>query len=235
VKAEWIKVRALPTPRWLLFAMGVCFIGGIAASIGWGVGEDATVLDIAIGLPSIVCSLIFGTWLFGLECGQGTLKRVVAAQPNRMLLIGAKVSTMTIVVVAVTAIVLLIGVLVFGLAGMGHEREFQSDQVVRLCLGTVTGNWIYAVTALSMAMLTRSMAGGLAISLVMFFVINVGLLFIPVVGDYTLGVVMGDVIGAIRGDSSLSNPLGVSTAVLIAWLVIFFAAGTFRTLEQEIR
>ncbi|MBN8868567.1 MAG: hypothetical protein J0H66_01640 [Solirubrobacterales bacterium] len=237
MRSELIKIRALPTPRWLLFSMGIFLILGIAASVIWGVGEDGIVIDLAIGFPAIVCSLLFGTWVFGLEFGQNTLRRVVAARPSRIALIGNKVAAMALTLTAATVVVLLLGILLFGLAGMGHERSFDLDDVTRAGLSIIVANLIYGITAMSLTMLTRSMAGGVTVSLVMFFVVNFGLVFVPVVGDYTLGVVMIDVTDSIRGidGGETTNPLGISLLVLCGWLALFFAAGAYRTVRQEVR
>ena len=52
MRAEFLKIRSLPTPFWTGVAVLVCFLGGIAATVAWGIGADNAVLDIAIGMPT---------------------------------------------------------------------------------------------------------------------------------------------------------------------------------------
>ena len=61
MSAEILKIRSMPTPRWCLFAVMVCFLLGLIAVFFWGTDDDAVgVIDLAIGLPLSIASMVFG-------------------------------------------------------------------------------------------------------------------------------------------------------------------------------
>jgi hypothetical protein len=193
VRAELLKIRSMPTPRWTAIAMLVFFVGGIAAAVAWGTGDDAGILDIAIGIPGLISSLVLGSWLAGVEFGQNTLRRVFSADPRRARLVLAKLAVLMMVIVCATLALMILGGLIYGLAGAGHEQEVTVSDVL-----TITGAWLvqyvaYAATAFSLTLLTRSMAGGMTLSFVFFFILDGLISFIPKVGDFTISIALADV------------------------------------------
>ena len=83
MRAELLKLRSMPTPRWTLAILLAFFVGGIVASVIWGVGTDSAVLDLAVGLPGQIAALVVGSWMAGVEFGQNTLRRALSADPRR--------------------------------------------------------------------------------------------------------------------------------------------------------
>lgn len=241
MRAELLKIRSMPTPFWVGVAILVCFFGGIAGAVAWGVGEDDAVLDIAIGVPTMIGSLVLGSWLAGVEFGQNTLRRVLSADPRRVRLVLVKLATVLLVAVVATVVLLALGIIVYPLAGSGHETSFDYAMAGRIVAACVVTNVTYATTALALTLLARSMAGGMTITFVFFFVLDGLMSLIPGVGDYTIGVAQTDVDLAIRQQSegifetTATNGTEVAAIVLAGWLVAFTLAGIARTLASEVK
>lgn len=241
MKAELLKIRSMPTPLWTGVAMLVCFVGGIVGSIVWGVGQDDAVLDIAIGVPTMIGSLILGSWLAGVEFGQNTLRRVLSADPRRVRLVMVKLATVLIVVVAATTLLMAVGMVIFPLAGSGHETSLDYEMAFKILAACLVTNLTYATAALALTLLTRSMAGGMTITFVFFFVLDGLLSLIPKVGDYTIGIAQTDIDLAIRGqaegifETTTTNDTGIAVVTLLGWLVVFTVAGIVRTLKTEVK
>ncbi len=239
--SEFLKVRSLPTPRWTLIALLACLALGMAAAAKWGVGAEAAVLDLAVTLPAWIASVVFGVWIAGVEFGQNTLRRVLAADPGRLGLIFAKLTVGWLTITAVTVGLVVIGTLLFGLAGSGHEASIGSEQAARVGAAALLANLVGATVGMGLTLLTRSMAGGLTITLVFFFVLDTALSFAPKVGEYSLGVVSTDLDAAIRGSQELEfggsvthDPLAAAI-LTAAWVVVLFGAGAIRTIYSEVK
>lgn len=241
MQAEFLKLRSMPTPRWTAVAMLFCFAAGLFVSFMWGIGDDNAALEAAIGLPSMIASLVIGSWIAGVEFGQHTLRRVLGADPRRTRLVLIKLATLLIVVVTVTVTLMVLGALLYDLAGSRHSWSIDFDQAARAIAATLVTNVVWSVTAMSLTLLTRSMAGGITLTFAFIFVIDGLLSLIPKVGDYTLGVVQNDVDLAIRGESSglfdqtAQHDTQVAALVLAAWLVVFVVAGLIRTRQSEVK
>lgn len=241
MRAEFLKIRSMPTPFWTGVAMLVCFVGGIAATLAWGIGEDNAVLDIAIGVPTMIGSLVLGSWMAGVEFGQNTLRRVFSADPRRIRLVLDKLAVLLIVVIGTTTALMALGFVIYSLTGSGHPAELDTDLALRILGASLVTNVTYAVAALSLTLLTRSMAGGMTITFVFFFVIDGLLSLIPDFGDYTIGIAQTDIDLAIRQQSegifetTTTNETTIAVIVLVGWLAAFTIAGIIRTVRTEVK
>lgn len=241
MKAEFLKIRSLPTPFWIGVSLGVCFLIGLVFSIIKGVGQDQAVLDLAIGLPSNIASLVLGAWIVGVEFGQNTLRRVLSADPRRVRLVLAKLGTAVATVFAMTVALWLVGMVVFSFAGAGHETLIDMDQALRNGASTLLTNLVYVIAAMGLAWITRSMAGGMMIAFAFFFVIDFALILIPDVGHYALGSALSTLDAAIRGNEpgifEVDTELSVAAAAtaVAAWLIVFFGLGIWRTKATEVK
>lgn len=238
MRAEFLKVRSMPTPRWTLLALLLCLVLGVAGAAKWGVGEEAEALDLAIAFPTWIGSLVFGVWVAGVEFGQNTLRRTLAADPRRIRMVLAKLGVAAITVTVVTVVLTVVGAVLYDLAGSG-EHSIGSDQAARILATTLLGNLVATVVGMGLTLLTRSMAGGLTITLVFFFVLDSALSFAPKVGDYSLGTVTADLEAAIRGNQEVAfggtptHDPAVAALLTAVWVVAIFAAGAVRTVYTE--
>jgi hypothetical protein len=175
------------------------------------------------------------------EFGQNTLRRVLSADPRRVRLVLVKLVTVLAVVVGVTLVLMAAGFVVYSAAGTGHPAEMDSGLALRIVAACLVTNVTYATAALALTLLTRSMAGGMTITFVFFFVLDGILSLIPKVGDYTLGIASTDIDLAIRQqsegifDTTTTNSTTVAVIVLIGWLVAFVVAGIVRTTQTEVK
>lgn len=235
MRAEFLKVRILPTPRWCLVSLLLCFLAGMVFTFATGVGQGEGVFDLAIMVPTLVCAIVFGSWVAGVEFGQNTLRRSLATDPRRVRLVVAKLVVTSITVAAVTALLWIVGMLIFPLLGSGHETTIDSGRAVGMGLATVLQNVVYAAIALSLTLLTRSMGGGMTISLAFAFVIGIFLSVIPKVGDYMISAALGSVTSSLRNDAVDGLDVGPAILVVVVWMIVFVGVGIFRTLRTEVK
>lgn len=241
MRAEFLKLGSMPTPRWTAVILALFFLGGLAASVIWGAGEENVVLETAIGLPLMVSSLVIGAWIVGVEFGQHTLRRVLSADPRRTRLVMVKLAVLLIVISAATLLLFALGTGLYALAASGHETGIEFDLVPRVVAATLLTNVVWGVAAMSLTLLTRSMAGGITLVFAFIFLIDGLLSIIPEVGDFTFGVVLNDVDLAIRGDdvglfqTTQVHDTALSALVLAGWVIVFVVAGVIRTQRSEVK
>lgn len=240
MRAELLKVRSMPTPFWCAIALAVFFLIGLAVTFVWGAGSDLDVLGL-IQFPTMICSVVFGVWIFGVEYGQNTLRRSLTADPDRVRLILAKAATALLVTVGVTALLFLIALPLYGIANSGHDCAWASSDVLKQGAATVFANAIYALVGGAFAMVTASMAGGMTAALVFIFVLDGMLTLIPRAGDWTFGLAMSDVTRAITGSAeqglNAGAGHGVALALLLvaAWVAVLFGLGLQRLVKSDVK
>ena len=186
--AELRKLLALPTPRWTLVAtvFGVVVAALVAALAGPGNGEDMMPVQLGVGLATI------GRRDRARRLDDRRRVRPAHAAPRaqRRPQPGAPPARQArrrarrrhrrdAVVSAVTAPV-------FSAIASAHDESMPVADQLKYGLAALVNNLIYATVAFALALLTRSMAGGMALALVFAFVIDSLMSAIPVVGDYAL-------------------------------------------------
>ena len=102
-------------------------------------------------------------------------------------------------VTIVTIGVSLISAPIFSAIASAHGESMPVGDSLAYGVAALFNNLIYATVAFSLALVTRSMAGGMALALVFAFVIDSALSAIPVVGDYALSAAVVDLMGQISG------------------------------------
>lgn len=238
--AELLKIRSMPTPFWCGVAMAVSFVIGLVITFVWGVGHDLDALA-AIEFPTAICSVVLGVWIFGVEYGQNTMRRSLTADPNRVRLILTKAATALAVVVAVTVLLFLLALPLYGIANSGHDFGFSVGDLARQGAATVFGNAIYVLVGAGFALVTASMAGGMTAALVFIFVLDGVLSIIPKVSSWTFGLAMSDVVRAIVGstEGGLNEGAGHGPAVALllvaAWLTVLLGLGVQRLLRSDVK
>jgi ABC-2 type transport system permease protein len=227
--AEVRKLLALPTPRWTLAATvgGLVIAAIVSIFAGTGDGADMLPVQLGIGLVTTVGAIVLGAWVIGVEYGQRTLRRALSADPSRARLLLAKLGLVLGVVTVVTVVLTAVAAPLFSAIASSHGESLPVADTLQYGLAALFNNLVYATVSFALALVTRSMAGGMALALVFAFVIDNLLSAIPVVGDYALATAVVELMrqfaGSDLGDSSAADPnvvqaLGV-TAVWIAALV----------------
>ncbi|HEY1539838.1 MAG TPA: ABC transporter permease [Solirubrobacteraceae bacterium] len=239
--AELRKLLALPTPRWTLVATvaGVVIAAVVAALAGPGKGPDMAPVQIGVGLVTSVGAIVLGAWMMGVEYGQKTLRRALSADPSRMRLLLAKLGIVLGTVTVVTVVLSAASAPVFSAIASAHGTSMPVADSLQYGLAALFNNLVYATVAFTLALVTRSMAGGMALALVFAFVIDNLLGAIPVVGDYALSAAIIDLMRSISGsklgDASASDPNVLrAIGVTAVWLVALVGVSVTRFTRTDI-
>lgn len=239
--AELRKLLALPTPRWTLVATlaAVAIAALVAALAGPGDGADMMPVQLGVGLATTVGAIVLGAWMIGVEYGQKTLRRALSADPSRARLLLAKLGVVAGAVTVVTLVVSVASAPLFAAIASAHGESMPVADSLQYGLAALLNNLVYATAAFSLALVTRSMAGGMALALVFAFVIDSLLSAIPVVGDYALSTAVIELMSAISGtdigavedaDPNLLRAL----AVTAAWLVAMVGVSVTRFMRTDV-
>ncbi len=239
--AELRKLLALPTPRWTLIAtiaaVGIAAL--VAALAGPGKGADMAPVQLGIGLSTTVGAIVLGAWMMGVEYGQKTIRRALSADPSRARLLLAKLGVVLGAVTVVTLVLSVVSAPLFSAIATAHGESMPVGDSLQYGVAALFNNLIYATVAFALALVTRSMAGGMALALVFAFVIDSALSAIPVVGDYALSVGVTDLMVQISGlkingikdaDANVLRAIGVT----VAWLVALLGVSVTRFVRTDV-
>ena len=239
--AELRKLFALPTPRWTLVAtiVAVAVAALVAVIAGPGKGADMIPIQLGVGLASSVGAIVLGAWMMGVEYGSKTLRRALSADPSRPRLLLSKLGVVLGTVTVVTLVLTAIAAPVFSAIASAHGTSMPIADTLQYGLAALFNNLIYATVAFTLALLTRSMAGGMALALVFAFVIDSLLSAIPVVGDYALSAAVVDLMrgiaGSNLGDVGADDPnVLASLGVTVAWLAVLLGVSVTRFTRTDV-
>jgi len=242
MSAELLKIRSMPTPLWCLIAVLICFVLGLAGTFAWGTGGDESgVIDLAIGFPLGIASIVFGVWMFGVEFGQNTQRRTLTADPRRFRLVVSKVLALLFCLFLVTTLLHLLALPLYDLAASRHDQSISIQEITRAGLASLLTNVVYALIGMAFSLIVMSMAGGMTIALVFIYIIDTLIPAIPKVGDYAMGPALAELTNNIRGyETDLFGyeieKAGVTAAIIVAaWVIGLLAIGTFRLIRSDVK
>jgi len=241
MRAEMLKVRSMPTPMWCLIAVTACFLLGIIPTVIWGPGADSDVVDIAVGIPTMIASIVFGVWMVGVEFGQNTLRRTLTADPRRLRLILDKLAVMLFLVVLVTVIFHLLALPVYDLASQGHDNSVSSSAVKDAALADLLSNFAYSIVGFAFALITASMAGGVTMALVFIFVIDTVVSIVPKIENVAMGPALEKVSSSLRGSDvgAFGESVGAAHAsdvlIVAGWLIGLLVLGALRFTRSDVK
>lgn len=238
MRSELRKIFCLPTPRWVVFAVLAAVLVATGAVALMGAGTEDLAPTFGLALPPWIASIVVGVWLVGLEYGQKTMRRTLSRNPDRLKMILVKASLGVLAAAFLTALATAVATPLFVIASAGHELKITASEVLRAGLGSMVNNVMVVLIALSLGLLTRSMAGGMAIALGYFFVIDTLLAEIPVIGNYMFGAASSEVFSYISGDSFTEGIEGVgpalAAALTVAWAAAFLAVASVRFIRSDV-
>jgi len=233
--AELEKLRSLPTPRWtLIVTLGLVALGFIAVVVS-GSEKESTYLDAAetmAGLGTVIGSIVLGVWMAGVEYGQNTMRRALAADPRRERLLGAKLALAIGGSLALTVVVWAAALVLLSIAASVNGASSPAGDILTASLTSFLANPIYAAIGCAVAMLARSMAGGMTAMLALVFVLDILLAALPI-GDISLGSALGDLGGALEGEE---GEHGVARAILVTavWVTVLLTAAWARFTRSDV-
>ncbi len=242
MRSELRKMTYLPTLRWTAATVLAAVLVAAAAVALIGVGEDDLAPVFGLATPTWIASIVIGVWLVGLEYGQKTMRRTLSRNPDRLRLVVTKAALGVFAAALLTVLATAVAVPLLTLASAGHELKITASEVLRVGLGSLVSNVVVVVIALSLALVTRSMAGGMAVALGFFFVIDTILAEIPVVGKYMFSAVSAEVFGQLSGDRFSDRytdgiegvGLALAAGLTLMWAAVFLAAGTARFVRSDV-
>lgn len=240
MNAELLKLRSLPTPRWTLAAVVAAFISTMVVAAIIGPGDGATVFLLAVGLPTSIASIVLGAWMAGVEYGQGTIRRALTADPRRLRLVGAKVGVVLAVVTGLSVVPTLAAAALLPALGSADDVSIPAGDALQEGVAYLVNNLIYSVVGFALALLTRSMAGGMALALAFGFVIDPTLSAIPSVGDYALGGAVIEIVAAMGSETLSFAPtaddpeLARAIPVAAAWVAVLLGAAVARFTRSDV-
>ena len=232
---ELEKLRSLPTPRWTLIVTLGLVVLGFAIALFTGSADESEYVDAAdgvAGLGSAIGSIVIGVWIVGLEYGQGTLRRALAADPRRGRLLAAKLTVAVAAALALTLVVWLATALLLAIAASANAADSPVGDILTQATGSLIGNPVYAAVGCAVAMLARSMAGGMTAMLALVFVLDSLLAVLPI-GDISLGSALGEIAGAVEGEDG-DHELGRGILVTLAWVAILLTLAWGRFTRTDV-
>lgn len=238
MRSEWRKMTVLPTPKWTVVAtFAAVLVAALIVAIA-GAGEENLPVLVGIGMPTWIASIVLGAWMSGLEYGQKTMRRTLTRNPNRLSVVVNKLAVALLAGAGLTILATAIAIPLFSLASSGHELKVAASDTLNVGIGNLVNNIVYVIAGFSLALFTRSMAGGMTAALAFFFVIDSLLSQIPVVGDYMLAAVTNEIFQAIVGSEfySADSEVNLARAVAVSalWLVAFVGLSTLRFVRTDV-
>lgn len=232
---ELEKLRSLPTPRWtfivVLGLVGLAFAVELVSGSGRA-SEYGDAADAMAGLGSAIGSIVVGVWMAGVEYGQNTMRRALAADPRRDRLLAAKLAVAVGASVAITLAAWAAAAVLLPIAASVNGAPSPAGDIVAAGAGLIVVNPIYAAIGCAIAMLARSMAGGMTAMLALVFVLDSILTALPL-GDISLGSALNDIAGAIEGEKGDHD---VAEGILVAtvWVCLMLTAAWARFTRTDV-
>lgn len=232
MNAELIKLRSLPMPRWTVLGTLLALATSIVVAAFAGIGEEDLAVSLGSSFPTSVAVMILGVWIVGVEYGQGTMRRVLTAEPRRGRVLVSKLGLALAVTVVLTVVVYAVSAAAFPPIASAHDHALDVGDVVRMGVAALVANLAYAAIGVAFALLTRSMAGGITIALVFAFVIESAVSAIPGVGDYTAQSSVSVLYEAITQEPGHDSALRAAV-VLVVWVAGLVALGAYRFVKRD--
>jgi ABC-2 type transport system permease protein len=234
--AELAKLRALPTPRVTLI-VSLAFVG-IAFLVTLLSGTDTATAyedgaNSAGALGAGLGSIVIGVWMVGVEFGEKTLRRVLTADPRRVSLLLSKLAVGIAAVLALTIVTWVAAIALLSLSAAINGVASPADELVGDGVAALFANSIYALVGMGVALVTRSMAGGMTVMLALLFAVEVIVAAIPGIDDVSLLQATVEITNSISGDEE-DPELARGILVTLAWVVVVTGAGVLRFLEEDV-
>lgn len=244
LRAEWIKLFAVRSTPWIV-AVTVVVMAGITALGAWGTSQLISNPDLAGGPggdagfgaldPSLgvgiatsgyvlgqIVVAILGVMIISGEYSTGQIRSSLAAVPSRLPVLGAKAVVVTVVslVTGLVAVALSSVLTLPFLSDQGAAVDLSFENTVQQLLGVPLYLAAVALLALGVGTMLRHTAAGIAVAVVLFFVLpliwpSIPLDFFTDTSPYLPSIAGGELIAGPTDGAELSPWQGYG--VMAAW------------------
>lgn len=238
MKAELLKLRLLPTPRVLAaFCFGSVALVALIALLTQP-DDPVTYRDAPAGMAwvaAMVTAIVLGAWVVGLEFAQGTMRRVLIAEPRRGAILLSKTAALVAAIALLAAgsalLALALGKLTASASGAGYD----AGEALRFVPTIAVQAILVSLLVAALTLLFRSFTGGLIAGFVMLFVIETVLQISPTIADHSFVSALSEIDFTTGGDEA--GDRGMAGALLLAfgWIAAFAAPGVARFLRGDFK
>lgn len=205
VRAEWIKLTSVRSTPWIIGATVLVMVG-IALLFAWSMTmliEDPAMAggEIAVGSPAIgvqaagagvsfgqIVVAILGVMVISGEYRTGQIRSTLAAAPTRLPVLAAKAVVVALVAFVTGLVAVALSALVTTpmLSDSGSAIDLATEGTVQSLLGVPLYLVLVALISLGIGTMLRSTAGGIAVAVVLFFVL-------PIIGQMITADIVQDI------------------------------------------
>jgi ABC-2 type transport system permease protein len=235
MRAEIAKLRALPTGRWTAGIVLGLVAFAFLALIVWGGDKRSDYEDTIDSIVAVtnIAAIVIGVWMVGLEYGQNTLRRTLTADPRRSRLVASKLGAGLGGVALLSVVAMIIGAGLFSVAASVHGAGSPIPHTLDVIVGAVIGNLLFAALGLGVALITRSMAGGMTTMLALVFIVDLILAGISGASRWSFGNAVSDIVDAVNkaaDNASITHAI----LVLVLWIGIALGGGWARFARTDV-
>jgi len=186
LRSEWTKLRSVRSTWWLLSGTVLLVVGlGIVVAvleINGGTPEQEPPYQVAqqVEFGALVAQLmlaVLGALVFTGEYGSGMIRSSISVVPRRLMLLWAKLSVFSVVVLPLTLVSALIAFELGDVVWHAHHGlrsvGFGDPQVTRIVVGSALVVALTAICGLGIGAIIRSTAGSIATIVGIFFVLPI--------------------------------------------------------------
>lgn len=239
-RAELLKIRSLPTPRYALTGTALILLLScvvlLIVSPDRGDSSWHGVPLAVVGALNLLVPIVLGAWVIGLEFSSKTIRLAATVQPDRARLLARKLAAAVLLISAfatVTLALMFVGEAVMAGVG-GSTPDYGND--LRTAASLFVNAVLWGLFAFGLVLVFRSYTGALVGALAMRFVLDtpIALRLIPTVGDYTFGSGADSLMSLISGDPA-DLTVAVSIITAAAWLAAINGLGAARFVIQDLK
>lgn len=238
LRVELLKIRTLPTPRWVFAVAFLAILAASAVVIGLKpTGQDTSWFIDGPGLAGQIMgpvgAIILGAWVAGLDFSSKTIRLTATIQPSRGRMLDAKLFSALLLVIV---FVLFTFGLAFGAAkGCTYYGDvpFGMEEQLRDFGGQALQAALWGLLGFCFALLLRSYVAGLVVTLVLAIGVDSLLQLIPTVGRYTFGSATTSLADSIALKSA-EFPVEQAAGIAAVWLAVLFLLGALRFRRSDL-
>lgn len=237
--AELWKLRSLPTPKTVVSAsFALVTVVSLIVFVVQPDSPDAyhQAPSVAASIAVFIGSIVFGAWVFGVEFNQGTMRRVLVAEPRRGIVLAVKTLVVaagaTLFAAMITGYAALASLLICAAATI----DFDPSLAVNIVPSMTVQAALFALLACAFSLALRSYAGGVIGAFALILVADNLLALWQSIQDHTFSASTSAIDAAFHvGDSSSEIGLAEALIVALAWIAAVAVPGALRFVRGDFK